>query len=148
MKSLLAGLSGVVCLLLIPAVSAADCAGRESATERVLCHADDAVSAEDVRECDAAASARERDQCYGVFAVRTGRPSACRAIPGDGRRPASLRQICLSDVAIVTGDAALCGEIDDGNLRDTCYLKLHRDTGDAALCERIEEPALRGLCER
>jgi hypothetical protein len=148
MKRPVAWLLGLAWLALTPSVFAADCSTRESVTERVLCHAERAVAADEMTRCDTAKDVRVRDQCYGVFAVRTGRPAACRAIPGDGQRPASLRQICLSDVAIVTGEAALCGEIGNGNLRDTCYLKLHRDTGDAGLCERIDEPALRALCKQ
>jgi len=141
------GLSLVVGVSVSPQTLAAECGDRESATERVLCHAERAVAADDVASCDAAENERVRDQCYGVFAVQTGQPGACRAIPGDGHRPTSLRQICLSDVAIVSGEPALCGEIEDRNLRDTCLLKLRRDTGDASLCGEISEPALRSLCE-
>ncbi len=141
------GSPGVICLLLSPHIFAAECGDRESPTERVLCHAERAVAAEAVASCDVAEDVRVRDQCYGVFAVQTGDPTACRAIPGDGQRPASLRQICLSDVAIVSGDPALCGEIGNTNLRDTCFLKLRRDNDDATLCERISEPALRAICD-
>lgn len=137
-----------MCLLLAPPLFAAECSDRDSVTGRVSCYAGSAVAADNVEACDAADDVRVRDQCYGVFAVQAGDPAACRAIQGEGQRPAALRQICLSDVAIVSGDANLCGEIGDANLRDTCYLKLHRDTGDARLCERIAEPALRSLCER
>ena len=147
-KSLSCGLLAVSGLLFSSAILAAECGARASVTQRVLCYAERAVAAEEVAPCDAAEDVRVRDQCYGVFAVQTGRPDACRAIPGNGQRPASLRQICLSDVAIVSGEPSLCGEVTDSNLRDTCYLKLRRDTGDADLCERIAEPALRGLCER
>ncbi len=147
MKWITWALLAVACLLLSPWTFAAECDDRESVTERVLCHAERAVAADEVASCDAAEDVRVRDQCYGVFAVQTGHPGACRAIPGDGQRPASLRQICLSDVAIVSGDHALCGEIGNENLRDTCYLKLRRDSGDATLCERISEPALRALCD-
>lgn len=147
MKSFAWGLPALMGLLFSPSILAAECGARESVTERVLCYADGAVAADDVAVCDAADDVRVRDQCYGVFAVRTGHPAACRAIPGSGQRPTSLRQICLSDVAIVSGEAALCGEVADSNLRDTCYLKLRRDSGDPSLCERISEPALRSLCD-
>lgn len=141
------GLVALVCLLPPGQAVAAGCDDRDSVTERVLCHAERALEAGAFAPCDSADDVRVRDQCYGVFAVQAGRPEACRAIPGDGRRPSGLRQICLSDVAIVTGDASLCGEVGDMNLRDTCYLKLRRDSGDETLCERISEPALRALCE-
>lgn len=138
-------------LLLLPLpVSAGEqpCAVHDGVTARVRCHADRAVAGASRAACDRASDAHVRDQCYGVYAVRTGDAASCRAIPGDSRRAASLRQICLSDVAIATGDAAVCREIDDTGLRDTCHLKVARDTNRTALCERIEQSALRGLCLR
>lgn len=141
---------GVLLLLLtVPAMAdEAPCAGEGGVTARVLCHADRAVARASREACDRASDARVRDQCYGVYAVRTGDPASCRAIPGDSRRAAGLRQICLSDVAIVTGEDGLCREIDDTGLRDACHLKLARDSDRMALCERIEQPALRKLCRR
>lgn len=131
------------------AVAAEDCPDSGEVTARVLCLADRAVANGSAAACESVADdARVRDQCLGVYAVRTGSPGGCRAIPGDSTRAAGLRQICLSDVAIVTGDGELCGEIDDPGLRDTCHLKLARDTDRPALCERIEQSALRALCER
>ena len=140
-------LFALMLILPVPLVFGADdCGARDSITERVLCRADDAVAADSSAPCDTAHDARVRDQCYGVFAVRTGSASACRSIPGDTERADRLRQICLSDVAIVTGNGALCAEIADDGLHDACHLKLHRDTGNEALCRRIRGEALRRLC--
>lgn len=140
-----------VAVVLLPLFANADtrpCAEREGTTARVLCHADRAVEGGSRSACDRAADARVRDQCYGVYAVRTGDAASCRAITGTGARVAGLRQICLSDVAIVTGEAGLCGELDDAGLRDACFLKLARDGSDPALCDRIEQEVLQRFCRR
>ena len=125
-----------------------DCDQEKGNTARVECHAERAVQAGERAPCNGAADVRVRDQCYGVYAVRVGDAASCRAIPGEGQRPTRLRQICLSDVAIVSADGSLCGEIADPGLRDTCHLKVARDTENADLCERIEQDGLRALCER
>lgn len=139
---------GLLALPVLAMAAGPACSEREGVTARVFCHAERAVASASRAPCDRASDVRVRDQCYGVFAVRTGDAPSCRAIPGDSRRAASLRQICLSDVAIVTGDGGLCREIDDTSLRDSCYLKLAHDTGRTGLCERIEQSVLRKYCRR
>ena len=72
--------------------------------------------------------------------------SLCDDIPPSSDETRALRDACLSDVAAVLEESALCGRVLLAGLRDSCYLEIARTTNDASLCDRIDDPGLNSLC--
>lgn len=126
--------------------ASAECADIANAIERTLCFADRAVEAGSTSPCDEASGEGVRYQCYAVYAERVETVEPCRRIPTTSADLRDLRDVCVGDVAEVTGRAELCAEVAADGLRDSCWLSVYRQTGDRTLCDRIEDRALKSLC--
>lgn len=127
-------------------LAGAECSDIANAIERTLCFADRAVEAGSTSPCDEASREGVRYQCYAVYAERAETVEPCRRIPTTSGDLRDLRDVCVGDVAEVTGRAELCAEVAADGLRDSCWLSVYRRTGDRTLCDRIEDRALKSLC--
>jgi hypothetical protein len=125
---------------------AAACEGLPGPIERIECHVDRATRAGHPKACQEAAENGVRYQCLAILAGRLQDASLCDDIPPSSDETRALRDACLSDVAAVLEESALCERVLLAGVRDSCYLEIARTTDDASLCDRIGDPGLNSLC--
>jgi hypothetical protein len=132
----------------LPADARADaaCEGLPGPIERIECYVDRATRAGHPKACQEAAEDGVRYQCLAILAGRLKDASLCDDIPPSSDETRALRDACLSDVAAVLEESALCERVLLAGLRDSCYLEIARATDDASLCNRIGDPGLNSLC--
>jgi hypothetical protein len=123
-----------------------DCERLATPLERIECHVDRATQAGHPKPCREAAEEAVRYQCYAILAGRLKDATLCDDIPPSSDETRALRDTCLSDVAEVLKEAALCERIMTPGLCDSCYLKVARATGDTSLCDAIDDPGLKSGC--
>jgi hypothetical protein len=128
------------------ASAAAHCGDLPGAIEQIECYVDRATLVGHPKPCQEAAADGVRYQCYAVLAARLKDASLCDDIPTSSDEARQLRDACLSDVAEVLSEAALCTRISTTGLRDSCFFKIAGATGDTTLCERIGDPGLKSGC--
>ncbi|MBT8137393.1 MAG: hypothetical protein KJO54_10310 [Gammaproteobacteria bacterium] len=114
---------------------------------QVGCYADLAVSRHDVEACSGAVHDGVRNQCYAVAAGRLDQLDACDRIEPLSPEHIELRDVCISDIALLRRNAALCGRLDTRTLQDTCLFRIYQITGETALCADIADNGLRNLCD-
>ena len=128
------------------AEGAVDCAILAGPIERIECHVDRATQVGHPKPCQEAAEEGVRYQCYAILAGRLKDASLCDDIPPSSDEARALRDTCLSDVAEVLMETALCERIMAPGLHDSCYFKVARATGDTSLCDSIDDPGLKSGC--
>lgn len=145
----------IAALLVAPAVGikaakadekANACLRIKPVAERLLCLADVAKKSGTAKPCHQARHQGVRWQCVAILAEHLGDAALCRTIPRTDQEYQGLYDVCLSDVAKVRKEPALCAEIATAGLRDSCFLKLVRDGAPKALCARINDRGLKSLC--
>jgi hypothetical protein len=130
-----------------PAETEADaCLAETQVIEQLLCLADIAKRAADPEPCLRAAHEGVRWQCVAILAEHLKDAGLCRTIPRTDEEYQGLYDICLSDIAEVRQDPALCTEIETQGLRDSCYLKVVQRGASSELCARIVDPGLKSAC--
>lgn len=125
---------------------AGDCGDLAGPIEQIECHVDRATQAGHPKPCQEAAADGVRYQCYAILAGRLKDASLCDDIPPSSDETRALRDVCLSDVAEVLKETALCERIMAPGLYDSCYFKVARATGDTSLCDSIDDPGLKSGC--
>jgi hypothetical protein len=125
---------------------AVDCGSLAGPIEQIECHVDRATQAGHPKPCQEAAEEGVRYQCYAILAGRLKDASLCDDIPPSSDESRALRDVCLSDVAEVLKETALCERITAPGLYDSCYFKIARATGDTSLCDSIDDPGLKSGC--
>lgn len=128
------------------AEAAADCATVAGPIKRIECYVDRATQAGHPKPCQEAADEGVRYQCYAILAGRLKDATLCDDIPPSSDETRALRDACLSDVAEVLQETALCERIIAPGLYDSCYFKVARATGDTSLCDAIDDPGLKSGC--
>lgn len=125
---------------------AVDCGSLAGPIEQIECRVDQATRAGHPKPCQEAAAAGVRYQCFAILAGRLKDATLCDDIPASSDETRELRDVCLSDVAEVLKETALCERIMAPGLYDSCYFKVARATGDTSLCDSIEDPGLKSGC--
>jgi len=126
--------------------AAADCGSLAAPIERIECYVDRATQAGHPKPCQEAADEGVRYQCYAILAGRLKDATLCDDIPPSSDETRALRDACLSDVAEVLKETALCERIMAPGLYDSCHFKVARATGDTSLCDAIDDPGLKSGC--
>jgi hypothetical protein len=132
--------------LLEPVEGAIKCGSLGGPIDRIECYVDRATQAGHPKPCQEAAEEGVRYQCYAILAGRLKDATLCDDIPPSSDETRALRDLCLSDVAEVLKETALCERIMTPGLHDSCYFKVARATGDASLCDPIDDPGLKSGC--
>jgi hypothetical protein len=131
----------------VPVSTADRCEERKSPFEQISCFVRVAQETRDPEVCTDATSLGVRLQCFAILAERMDQLELCNRITGVSSDEVQLRDLCISDVAVLRLAPEFCAGLVTPGFRDSCYLKIFRKNGDAALCERIEDPGLRSACD-
>ena len=133
------------------------CRGQRFIGQRVACHSDRAVQAGDPRVCFEADDPDVRWPCIAKYAVVAGDAETCRLLPGPpagdaaedaaaGGDAAVTVDLCLSTLALVYRQPALCRQLRTETMDDACLAKLVANGADPALCRSVESVDLREVC--
>ena len=123
------------------------CEENENPFEQISCYVRVAEEAQDPEVCAEAVDSGVRLQCFAILAERMDRLELCDRITGASPDELNLKDLCVSDVALVRLEPELCARLKSQGLRDSCYMKIFRKNKDATLCERIRDIGLKSLCE-
>lgn len=89
-----------------------------------------------------------RFQCVSHYAEDMKDEAACELLFGPDKKSHSLRDACVTGVAVAAKDIAACKHAQSRNSVDACYwLMVLKQGADPALCDRIESPVLKKMCK-
>jgi hypothetical protein len=98
---------------------------------------------QDTSICDKIKENQEmKDLCYTMVAARTINPALCDKVVDE-----DSRDICFL-VFFVTNDSSYCDKIKNEMMRDECVKLVAENAGDAQMCENIDDPQIKAECEK